>query len=422
MFRDRKTQVIAASAGFWVWCALLSYPMIGSNADLIGARLDSYTLDRNALFFQAAGLLLFLALMFLAEFSRVGLALRCLSPAQMGILLIIVVSLLFQFHDDEIGTLLGIFYTCLLLASASMLAVLWTMPADDLADCMRVASVVLCLFGITAIVILGWPEERRIGNIQPNLFAAPLLAAFIFSQFHAGVVGIAVRALCIGMVALVSSRFALIGCVCALVIHELTFNPLSRWKIPALLATCLATVAFWAQIVSILALDDSSRDISSGFSGRDELWGAALEAIAHNPFGVGFKRVALGESGHNGYLKTILEFGVVGGGLIIFLIGSVVISSGVEAMMPAGRNPQEHRSACARFAGLFAIGFGGFFQPQLFNLGDAFGMLVLLLLFKPNLPPSPTSRRFSPEWAAWKPTRDGDALAASDDPLSRRRD
>lgn len=382
--RDRRIPAIAASVSFWAWCALLSYPMISSNADLAEIS-HTYTTDRTAVICQAAGLLLFLTTMCLAYFSRISSTIRSLNPAQIAIFLIIYLSFALQLHDDATATFTGIFYTCLLLVTALTLSLLWTPASDDLGRCMSVASVILCLFGITALAILGLPQDRNVGNIQPNLFAAPLLAGFIFSQFRAGAIGIVVRALCFGMVALVSSRFALIGCILALVIHELTFNPLSPGKFPALIIALVAGILFWPQIVSILALDDSSRDLSSGFTGRDEYWHLALEAITDHPFGIGFKRAIGDESGHNGYLKTLLEFGVVGGGLIIFLIGCVIVIVGVEAVRPSGKDRQQHRFACARFGGLVALAFGAFFQPQLLSLGDAFGMSFLFLLFKPKM-------------------------------------
>ena len=81
-------------------------------------------------------------------------------------------------------------YTVLLLATAWTLSVLWTLDNADLERCMSVAAAILCVFGIAAIAILGWPQNRAVGSIQPNLFATPLLAAFIFSQFRPGVLGI----------------------------------------------------------------------------------------------------------------------------------------------------------------------------------------------------------------------------------------
>ena len=210
---------------------------------------------------QTAGLALFLVTMGVCRYSRIISGIGRLSLAQVGIFSILYLSLILQLHDDETAIFTGILYTFLLMTTILMLSVLWTLTPDDLEQCMRVASVIFCLFGISAIVILGLPEGRNIGSIQPNLFAAPLFAGFIFSQFCAGITGIVVRILCLSMVILVSSRFALIGCISALILHQLTFNSLSTAKILALIVALVAGILFWPQIVSIMALDDSSRDL-----------------------------------------------------------------------------------------------------------------------------------------------------------------
>jgi O-antigen ligase len=244
----------------------------------------------------------------------------------------------------------------------------------------------LCLSGITAIAVLGWPHGRNIGSIQPNLFAAPLLVGFILSQFHPGLLGVVVRILCFAMVALVSSRFAIIGCILALTLCELTFNPLRPATIAASLVAAIAAAMLWPQIMTILAFDDSTRDFSSGFAGRNQYWYSALAAIAEHPLGIGFKRAIGDEAGHNGYLKTLLEFGVAGGGLIIAFVAFNIVSAGLDAIRSSQRRHRERRFASARLGGLAALSFGAFFQPQLLSLGDAFAMSFLLLLFRPALP------------------------------------
>ncbi|MBV8701759.1 MAG: hypothetical protein JO052_28510, partial [Bradyrhizobium sp.] len=212
--------------------------------------------------------------------------------------------------------------------------------------------------------------------------------------------------------ALVSARFAIIGCMLALTLFHLTFNPLSPAKISVSLVAVIAAAILWPQIISLLALDDSLRDIASGFSGRDQYWSSALAAIAGHPLGIGFKRSIGDEAGHNGYLKTLLEFGIAGGGLIIAFIASTIVSAGLDAIGFSQRTLRQRRFDSARFGGLVALAFGAFFQPQLFSLGDAFAMSLLFLLFRPALAASsvtaPAARRYLP------------AMPAHGTPLSRR--
>ena len=391
---------IAASVAFWAWCALLSYPLIGENVNFAEAAA-AYTTSATQIIYQVIGLALFLSTMCIAFHARFVPTVGRMNYPQLAILLVIALSFGLQLHDSEPATLAGTFYTALLLVTILTLSVLWTLDPADFERCMGVASVILCAFGILAIAFLGWPKDRTVGAIQPNLFASPLLAAFIFSQFRPGVLGLVVRILCLAMIALVSSRFALIGCMTALVLHEMTFDPLSPRKLAALIIAILAGIVFWPQIVEILALDDSGRGLSSGFSGRDERWNLAMAAISDNPLGIGFKRALGDEAGHNGYLKLLLEFGVTGGGLIIFFLACSLVAAGVEASKSSGRTPQQRRFDSARFGGLAGLSFGAFFQPQLLSLGDTFAMALLLLLFKPRS--SPLAAPASAEGLARRP-------------------
>lgn len=381
--RSASSRSLAASLAFWAWCALVSYPMIAQRVDLADTVHD-FSSSSTTLICQAIGLVIYLTTMFASHFAWFGSTFRRLNLPQVGILVIIYLSFALQLHGDENTIVMGIFYNTFIMVTALTLSVLWTLPPERLERCLGVASVILCLFGVTALAILGLPQDRNVGSIQPNLFAAPLLAGFILSQFRPGIVGILVRGLCLAMIALVSSRFALIGCMVSFALFELTFDPLSPAKLAALVVGVIAAIFFWPQIASIMALGDSSRDLSSGFSGRDQLWYRAIEAISSHPFGIGFKRAVFDEAGHNGYLKTILEFGVAGGGLIIFCVVYNIVLAGIEAITSSRKISREHRFASARFGGLVALVFGAFFQPQLLSLGDAFAMSFLLLLFKPG--------------------------------------
>lgn len=348
---------------------------------------------------QLFGMVLFLIASVTAYHSRISAVLGLLPHMLLAILAIFLLSLALQLHDEqlhggELRILMGIFYTCLLITVAILLSTVWTMSPDDFERCMTGASVILCSFGVSAIAIFGWPDGRAVGTIHPNAFSLPLLAAFIFSQFRAGWLGIVIRILCLGMTGLVSSRFAFIGCITAFVMHESTLAPLSPRKIAITLFCLAAGGAFWPLVASVLnnvlALDDPTRGTSSGFSGRSDLWADSLAAIADHPLGIGFKRVSFfGAGGHNGYLKTLLEFGIPGGGLILLFFTCVIISAGIEAVMNPERNSRLHRFASARFGGLAALSFGAFFCPQLFNLGDIFGISLLFLMFKPGTTPLP---------------------------------
>ena len=365
IFRARSVSTIAVIGTFWAWCGLLSFPMIDLNPDFADVP-TSFALGGTVLIGQITGIALFITTeAFLdARFAGAFASLGRLSLAQVAIIGIIYLSVVLQLHDDEAATFVGVFYTILLMLMTLMLSVVWTLPPDDIETCMKVASIIFCWFGISALAVLGLPQGRNVGGIQPNLFSAPLLAGFILSQFHAGKTGIVVRILCFSMAALVSSRYALIGCISALVVHDLTFNSLRPWKVAAAIVALLLCIFLWPQIATFLALDDLSRDLSSGFTGRDEYWYAALATIMDHPLGIGFKRASAFEAGHNGYLKTLVEFGIVGGGLIILFVGCVIAAARAEAVRSTGKDRQRRRFACARLGGLVsALAFRAFSTP-----------------------------------------------------------
>lgn len=382
LLRPGRGGTIALIASFWAWCALLSFPLIGTTYD---ERSFHFGPDSAALVWQVSGLALFVAAATLADPARWLSVVGRLGLPQIAILAIFVLSLVLQLHDEESSILTGIFYTCIFLVAAVSLSVLWTMAPADLEMCMLGAAVILCSFGITALAISGIPEARDVGGLHKNAFATPLFAAFILSQFRPGLLGFAVRVLCAAMVALVSSRFALVGSALAMVLYEFTLEPLSRRNLLVLILALVAGIVFWPQIADIMALDDPTRGFGSGATGREEIWSDAFAAITDDPFGIGFKRTIGNEAGHNGYLKTLVEFGVIGGGLIIFFFACSVFAAAFDAAILSGATGQQRRFACARFGGMVALSFAAFFQPQLFNLGDAFGMSLLFFLFRPSL-------------------------------------
>src|SRR3974390_2994730 len=223
---------IAIIASLWVWCALLSFPLIDTTYDVENFHAE---FGSSGLAWQIPGLALFATATALLDPGRwLSIAGR-LSFSKIAILAIVLLSLLLQLHDEERAILTGILYTCIFLVPACSLSVVGTMAPADLEMCMIGAAVILCCFGITALAVLGIPEQRDVGGIQANVFAIPLLAGFIFSQFHMGMLGIVVRVLCFSMVVLVSSRFAVIGCILAMVLYQFTFEPLGRGKIALLI-------------------------------------------------------------------------------------------------------------------------------------------------------------------------------------------
>jgi O-antigen ligase len=252
------------------------------------------------------------------------------------------------------------------------------------------AALLFLGFGVLAIALFGWPKDRYVGEIHPNFMGSILLSGFIFSQFCKGMPMLLVKGACLVLAVVISSRFAVLGCMLAFFVFEATFKPVSLKVVflVGLAALCLAV--FPQQVAGIFALDDPTRGVGSGFTGRDDEWRLAFDNIANDPFGAGFKRTFADEEGrgigHNGYIKVFLEFGILGGALINLAVVGIVLRALFDATVFFRRDASRRRLVCARAAGLAALAFASVFQPQIFNLGDVHGISFMLLLFVPGLP------------------------------------
>jgi O-antigen ligase len=338
----------------------------------------------SVLVYQAAGFMQYSIAAILVSRLRITKPMMGYDVFQIGIVTIIILSFCLQLHGEGNLILEGIAYTATLVVAILVLSTVWTMSADDQARCFAGGAIVYAAFAVGAVIAFGWPEGRHVGVIHPNFFGAVMLSGFIYSQFCEGLVMILSRVICFVLVASVSSRFAIIGCLAAFTVFELTFKPISARLVIMAAAAVGGAVLFHQQIAEVLALDDPARNLDSGFTGRESLWEFAVDSMESNAFGVGFKRPPPGEAGHNGYLKALLEFGIIGGGLIIFSVLGIIAVAIVKALQGAGGHGSDHRIASARAGGLVALAFACFFQPQMFNLGDVHGVSLILLLFAPE--------------------------------------
>lgn len=361
------------SVAFWAWWALIHFPRIGS--ELETGAVPAFGL------YQLLGWALFVGTAVALYPARVLRAAGAFEIPQTVMVALIGVALLLQLHGNESDVLAGIGYTLVLLATISALAVVWTLDTDEVSLLAAGAAGVIVLFGLTAIAVLGLPEGRALGGIHPNTVGASMLSGFVLAQFRTGVVMVAIRVMCVVLAVLVSSRFAVLGCTIAFVLRELLYRPVGPKLIVGAVVAAAAAALAGPQIAAIFALDDPTRNLDSGISGRDELWVHALQSIVDYPLGIGFKRASPLEGGHNGYLKIIVEFGVMGGIAMIAALLAACVAAVVRAF---GAAPLDRRRIlAARAGGLCAYAFGTFFEPQMFNFGDTHGVMVILLLFAP---------------------------------------
>lgn len=298
---------------------------------------------------------------------------------QLTVVALFYLSTLLQFDGDAAQIATGLAYTLILLCSILLLPLIWYLPSRAIDRAISGSAIVLCVFQVVSVAILGWPHDRYVGWIQPNLFGTTILSAFVLAQFNPGWLMNTIKGVCFFLAVLISSRYCIVGCLAAAFIFQSSFNGFSLRTIVMILAASILVFVV-GHFADILALDDPQRGLASGFSGREDVWSIALNAITQHPLGAGFKRSDVGLAGHNGYLKVIFEFGVLGGAILIASVLWLTLLAVIDAYFFRG-NARQRRFASARAGGLVAFVIAAFFQPQLFNIGDAVGISFLLLLF-----------------------------------------
>jgi O-antigen ligase len=383
----RNSTILTAS--FLLWCVLLTYPLMTVSRD--------YGLENRVILYQIIGFGQYAVIAVALYASRMFRLLSGYDHLQNFILLTFLLSIGLQLHGDGALILGGIAYTIALILVILLLSLLFTLPDKAIAGWGGGAAAVFLSFAVVAIALFGWPKDRYVGEIHPNFTGSILLAGFIFAQFRKGLPMLLVKAGCLVLSAVVSSRFAMIGCVLAFLVFEMTFKPLNPRLLLLIGLFAVGGALFSNQLLDVLALDDPARGVNSGFTGRTDEWASALDSLASNPFGVGFKRAVADVEGraigHNGYLKVLLEFGILGGGLINLAVIAIVLRAPFTAIMSPNGDSVRRRILCARAAGLVALAFASLFQPQIFNFGDAHGISCMLLLFAPRLA---RARRLAP--------------------------
>jgi len=159
----------------------------------------------------------------------------------------------------------------------------------------------------------------------------------------------------------------------------------SRMVALVLLASILLVAVLWAANIpligslldSVLKVNDPYRGLSSGASGRTELWAAALGLWKDNLFfGVGFKgHPALMPnhmSAHSGYLAMLADTGIVG------FIGYLVMCGAALAGALRMRRDPTRQTALAL---LVSYLFYGLVEYRSVGFGNPYSILFLWLAF-----------------------------------------
>ncbi|MGZ5179614.1 MAG: O-antigen ligase family protein [Ramlibacter sp.] len=246
---------------------------------------------------------------------------------------------------------------------------------------------------------------RLTGELHPNFIGMIAMVAFV------GALGIRnwpLKIAVIGGTAAVmvagSSRASIVGAALAAACYAAcqAAGPVplaerdrrTRRVALVLLASVLVVTVLWAAHItvivslldSLLKVNDPYRGLSSGASGRTELWAAALELWKENPFfGVGFKGhpplMPNHMSAHSGYLAMLAETGIVG------LAGYLVICGAALVGALRWRRDPARQTALAL---LVSYLFYGLIEYRSVGFGNPYSILFLWIAFDGmRLPISP---------------------------------
>ncbi len=288
-------------------------------------------------------------------------------------------------------------YGVMYLLAYGMWADFWRLSAATQRIFARRTFYILVLFLTGAVAIHGWPQSRWIGGIHPNHYGAAALSLLIVARLCGAAYYRVGGILAIAATILVSSRYALLSCF-AFVFTSYAL-PLIRARdgglrillfslgVGIVVVSVLTIEPLWDIFDRLFALSSEKRGIGSNLTGRIDSWyNFSVQFLKEPILGYGFRQRHEYLGTHNAYLNMILENGLIAG----FFLGGIVLTGGrmLKASLTSDkrwcldssdRTRREYVSDFG-FAVFIALTVAGFFQPQLINFGDSFGILVFLML------------------------------------------
>lgn len=162
----------------------------------------------------------------------------------------------------------------------------------------------------------------------------------------------------------------------------------AKWILVGILAAAVIGLAFSDKIVSylnqMLELDSSTRGVSSGGSGRVDIWWHGIETLFDDPFllmfGGGFRSSSsdvIGFSTESSYVTILLDSGIFIGGVVIFAF----LSAPLRALrLSLAQLPQANTLILSSAFWTFLL-VQSIFNRYLLAVGNPVSLLTLLILF-----------------------------------------
>jgi O-antigen ligase len=316
----------------------------------------------------------------------------------LGVLLLnfsIVASYLFNAERYEAVFMIGNIVSSV-LAFISLYTITMKMDLD-----FRKTLILQCLFSSPLFIsilrdgVMTWGRLIP-ANLEPNYVGMMALLCFMGAiGVRSWIAAAALSALPVYTMLVVQSRASMLAALLSVVIIGVcALANLSAKKLRLVLpliflggpALCIALIlagvpvfAFFGGIVdNTFMLSDEHRGISSGGSGRTDLWTAAINLwLSHPLFGVGFKGHPLMMPdqmlAHNAFLGMLADVGLVGCGSYL-----LILCVAVYYILKRGRDLSEFP---LRLAIIFSYLLYGMFESRAFSFGNTYSILFLLVAF-----------------------------------------
>jgi hypothetical protein len=281
-----------------------------------------------------------------------------------------------------LGFYVGAAYAGLLLICVLICSSFWSLPEKYRLWFYKYLLALNVVYVSLAFIMYGAPKNRFVGGIHPNVFSqAGIVLAFSALMFLSGWKKVLVILASLFIAFLVDSRYAM-ATILIMYFGLLLLDSSVRARLLSLLflIALSAMFLFTDMFSEVFSLNDASRGLSSGVSGRAESWDYFWPELSqHLFFGYGFRNHDFAGT-HNGFMQYVLENGLVISFLFFSALFLILISNASAVWYSlSDRTFQAHEGRVVLVT-LLAIFFAANLQPQLINFGDEFGPLTLVIL------------------------------------------
>ena len=361
--------IVAVAYAFWLLIVFVVFWRVAGH-------------DQNALQLSVALGIVPVAL----QFFLLGIDPRGLvAPAKLSLVLVLIVLLSYWSAPDNVAGWEPIFQVCNLIFVLSVATIVAGSPDRLLLAKIAVAYATIAGVVLVYVNLYGQYVWGRLSDgMQANWWGLIGLSVAVAGlgakrMLPFGLFGIGVGAMTMYDA---SARGCIVGFIFAMIMLGLIGgSSLRGGRLLKALALALCTLGalivfepYLPDLVSsaadaVFKLDDPNRGLGTGFTGRDTIWGAAIDMWRSHPFlGAGWHHqdTLLEVGSHNSYLATLVDLGLVG---LTFYVAFLAWSLVAGFALSDERTRRLVIGVLAAYIGL------GFFESRAFSVGQPMSLL-----------------------------------------------